>query len=107
MRQVWVVLRREYLERVKTKGFIIGTLAMPVLLIGFIGLTAFMGAQANRSEREISLIDFTGRIGDAVAERHGRGGVRHRGGRHRCGAGGTGPSRSPTRKSKAMSFSTT
>ena len=67
MRQVWVVLRREYLERVKTKGFVIGTLAMPVLLIGFIGLTAFMGVQAERSEREISLVDFTGRIGDAVA----------------------------------------
>ena len=67
MRQVWVVLRREYLERVKTKGFIIGTIAMPVLMIGFIGLSVFMGAQANRSEREISLIDFTGRIGDVVA----------------------------------------
>ena len=67
MRQVWVVLRREYLERVKTKGFIIGTLAMPVLLLGFVGLTAFMGVQAERSEREISLIDLTGQIGDAVA----------------------------------------
>ena len=37
MRQIWVVLRREYLERVKTKGFIIGTIAIPLLMIGVDG----------------------------------------------------------------------
>ena len=34
MKQVWVVLRREYLERVKTKGFILATLGVPLLIMG-------------------------------------------------------------------------
>lgn len=67
MRQVWVVLRREYIERVKTKGFIIATIAMPVLMIGLIGLSAFLSIQAERGERDIALVDLTGQLGEAVA----------------------------------------
>ena len=67
MRQVWVVLRREYIERVKTKGFIIATIAMPVLMIGLIGLSAFLSIQAERGDRDIALVDLTGQLGEAVA----------------------------------------
>ena len=67
MRQVWVVLRREYIERVKTKGFIIATIAMPVLMIGLIGLSAFLSIQAERSERDLALVDLTGQLGETVA----------------------------------------
>ena len=69
MKQVWIVLRREYLERVKTKGFILSTIAIPVLMIGMIGFSAFLGVQAERSERRLALIDYTGRIGEDVAGR--------------------------------------
>jgi len=67
MRQVWAVLRREYVERVKTKGFIFSTIAIPVLMLGSIGLSAFMAVRAEQSEREMALVDFTGRIGEEVA----------------------------------------
>ena len=67
MRQVWIVMRREYLERVKTKGFILSTIALPVLMIGLIGLGAFLGVQSERSQRELALIDYTGLIGEEVA----------------------------------------
>ena len=69
MRQVWVVLRREYLERVRTKGFIIGTIALPLLIMGLMGLNLFLAVQAADSDRELALVDFTGRIGEEVAER--------------------------------------
>ena len=69
MRQVWVVLRREYLERVRTKGFIIGTIALPLLIMGLMGLNIFLAVQAADSDRELALVDFTGRIGEEVAER--------------------------------------
>ena len=69
MRQVWVVLRREYLERVKTRGFIIGTIALPLLMIGLMGLNIFIALQAAGSDRELALVDFTGSIGEEVAER--------------------------------------
>ena len=67
MRQVWVVLRREYIERVKTKGFIIATIAMPVLMIGLIGLSAFLSIQAERADRDLALVDLTGQLGESVA----------------------------------------
>ncbi len=69
MRQVWVVLRREYLERVKTRGFIIGTIALPLLIMGLMGLNIFIAVQAADSDRELALVDFTGTIGEEVAER--------------------------------------
>ncbi len=71
MRQIWVVLRREYLERVKTKGFIIGTIAIPLLMIGLMALNIFIAVQAAGSDRELVLVDFTGRIGEEVAGRLG------------------------------------
>ena len=66
-KQVWAVLRREYIERVKTKGFLFSTIAIPVLMLGSIGLAAFMAVQAERSQRQMALVDFTGRIGEDVA----------------------------------------
>ncbi len=68
MRQVWAVLRREYVERVRTKGFIFSTIAIPVLMLGSIGLSAFMAVRAERSERQLALVDFTGRLGEEVAD---------------------------------------
>ena len=68
-KQVWAVLRREYVERVRTKGFIFSTIAIPVLMLGSIGLSAFMAVRAERSERDMVLVDFTGQVGEEVAGR--------------------------------------
>ena len=73
-KQVWVVLRREYVERVKTKGFVISTIAIPVMMLGFIGLSAFMAVRAEQSDRRMALIDFTGQIGEEVVRRMGAAG---------------------------------
>ena len=72
MSQVWAVLRREYVERVKTKGFIIATIALPLLLIGLMALNIFLAVQATSSDRELILVDFTGAIGEEVAGRLGQ-----------------------------------
>ncbi len=68
-KQVWAVLRREYVERVRTKGFIFSTIAIPVLMLGSIGLSAFMAVRAEQSERDMVLVDFTGQVGEEVAGR--------------------------------------
>ena len=68
-KQVWAVLRREYVERVKTKGFIFSTIAIPVLMLGMIGLSAFMAMRSEQSQRRLALIDFTGQVGEEVARR--------------------------------------
>ena len=68
-KQVWAVLRREYVERVKTKGFIFSTIAIPVLMLGMIGLMAFMAVRAEQSQRQMALVDYTGQVGEEVARR--------------------------------------
>ena len=68
-KQVWAVLRREYVERVKTKGFIFSTIAIPVMMLGFIGLSAFMAVRAEQSDRRMAIVDFTGQVGEEVARR--------------------------------------
>ena len=68
-KQVWAVLRREYVERVKTKGFIFSTIAIPVLMLGMVGLMVFMGVRAEQSQRQVALVDFTGQVGEEVARR--------------------------------------
>lgn len=68
-RQVWAVLRREYVERVKTKGFIFSTIAIPVLMLGTIGLMTFMAVRAEQSERRMALVDHTGQVGEEVVRR--------------------------------------
>lgn len=67
MSQVWVVVRREYLERVRTKGFVIATLAVPLIMMGLMAFSIFMGVRSQQSEREMALVDYTGALGASVA----------------------------------------
>ncbi|GMR13393.1 MAG: ABC transporter permease [Gemmatimonadota bacterium] len=69
MRSVYVVLRREYLYRVRNRWFIIGTFALPAFFVGFIAITAIAeGRRANR-DREIPIVDQTNVLYDLVAGR--------------------------------------
>ncbi len=68
MKMVWVVLRREYLERVKTKGFVIGTLLIPILGIGWIAVMALFGSSMGQSGRTFAILDYTGELGEAVRD---------------------------------------
>src|SRR5262249_38712497 len=57
-KKVFAVVRREYVERVPTKAFWIGTLLIPALLFGIIG---FQIALSKRSagERQMAVVDTT------------------------------------------------
>ena len=68
MKQVWAVVRREYVERVKTRAFILSTLGMPLLIIGVMVLSVVVGALAQGSEQQIALVDFTRQLGEPVTE---------------------------------------
>ncbi|MGI9625784.1 MAG: ABC transporter permease [Longimicrobiales bacterium] len=69
MRQVFVVLRREYLERVRSKGFLWGTTLVPLIALGLIGVGTFMGSRSQQAQRELAVVDLTGYLGAAVQER--------------------------------------
>lgn len=58
MRKIWVVARREFLERVRTKWFIISTIVGPILITAFIVVPIVLARKGAR-ERSIAVLDLT------------------------------------------------
>ncbi|UCE19963.1 MAG: ABC transporter permease [Gemmatimonadota bacterium] len=68
MRKLFAIIQREYLTRVKTKGFVIGTLLMPVFIVFItIAPAAFM-AMKSEEPRHIALVDLTKQVYDPLSE---------------------------------------
>ncbi|HSM34968.1 MAG TPA: ABC transporter permease [Longimicrobiales bacterium] len=55
MREILIVLQREFLERVRSRAFLIGTLTFPVLFIALLAMPAVV--EDRPEEREIVLVD--------------------------------------------------
>ena len=47
MIRVWLIARREYLERIRTRGFIITTVMIPLIMAGFIFGSIFLSSKAS------------------------------------------------------------
>ena len=47
MHNVWLIARREYIERIRTRGFMITTIMIPLIMAGFIFGTIFLGSRSN------------------------------------------------------------
>ena len=64
-KKLWAVIRREYIERVATKSFLIGTLIAPLLFSAVLFLPAVMARRAQPSVRasDIIILDATRREG--------------------------------------------
>jgi ABC-2 type transport system permease protein len=58
----WILIKRECLTRVKTKGFIVGTLIFPVFVLLILFLPAVFMRMGTEGVRRIAVIDFTGRL---------------------------------------------
>ena len=70
MKKIWIVLKSEYIRRVRSVWFIVGTLIAPVLLIALSTLPAILGAAAVGSdEKTIAVIDETGVLFDEFKNR--------------------------------------
>jgi ABC-2 type transport system permease protein len=67
MNKLIAIIRREFIERVRTKAFIIGTLAFPLIMLAFGYLPGVLMNQDTRA-RSIALVDgSTGTAGDSMA----------------------------------------
>lgn len=56
---VWAVIRREYLQRVRSKWFIIGTIGGPIFMAAMIFVPAYFAVQSEESERVLVVVDRT------------------------------------------------
>jgi ABC-2 type transport system permease protein len=69
MTAVGVVMVREFMQRVRTKSFIISTIAAPVIMLAIIVVPAWIGARDAMSDRLIALVDETGVLAEGVVPR--------------------------------------
>lgn len=63
--KIWLVLKREYLTRVKTKMFILVTALTPLAFVAFIGIVVFISISESEVEKRIGILDNT----NVLAER--------------------------------------
>ncbi len=64
---MWAVLKREYLQRVRSKWFIAATLGAPIIFLGLMIIPALMASQGAENERRIEVVDRTGVLFQAAA----------------------------------------
>ena len=68
MNKLWTVFKREFLTRVKTKGFIIGTLLTPLFIILIsIGPGLLMNLKSEKS-KQIAVVDLSGIVYDELVQ---------------------------------------
>lgn len=68
MNKVWAVLRREFLSRVRTRAFLIGTILFPIFLGGMMVLPALLLRRASGSSRIALLSAGNETLGERVAK---------------------------------------
>ncbi len=72
MRKVLVLVHKEFLQRVRGKGFWIGTLALPIIVVGLSFLPGLFIHLSQAKEQCVALVDLTGRLREAsVLQRKG------------------------------------
>lgn len=57
---VWAVIEREFMTRVKSRAFILATLATPLLVAGFFGLVVWLNVRDQGETPALAIVDETG-----------------------------------------------
>jgi ABC-2 type transport system permease protein len=59
MNKVLIIIKREYLVRVRTRAFLIGTMVSPLLMIALIALPIFFATRGG-GDRRVTVLDQSG-----------------------------------------------
>jgi ABC-2 type transport system permease protein len=62
MNHLALIIKREYLTKVKNKSFIIMTILSPIIMIALIAVVAYLSQLNNNKERTISILDESGLV---------------------------------------------
>lgn len=66
--KTWILTKREYLSRIKSKGYWIGTLILPILLAALFVVPGLIFSRTT-SELDVVLVDRTGQLAGDLRER--------------------------------------
>lgn len=72
MKKVIAVARWEYLEKVRSKAFLIGLFLTPMLMVGMAILPGLFVAQEDHDAKAIGIVDATGAVAEAFARTMGQ-----------------------------------
>ncbi len=64
MNHLPLIIKREYLTKVKNKSFIIMTILSPLIMIALIAVVAYLSQLNNNKQRTISILDESGFVSD-------------------------------------------
>ena len=67
MNHLALVIKREYLAKIKNKSFVIMTFLTPLIMVGITSLIVFLTQLNNDTERTISILDESGLVSDLFA----------------------------------------
>ena len=57
--KLWAVIKREYIERVRTKAFVIGTILGPIVMAALM-IVPMLAARSRSKPLRIAVVDWTG-----------------------------------------------
>lgn len=57
MNKIWLIIQREFITRVKSKAFLLGTFLAPLAMIAFIAVVAFVMSRGSDEKRTIAVYD--------------------------------------------------
>ena len=66
MRKIWLVIKREYLTRVRTKVFILSTVGLPLFSIGIFAFTMALAERKSDHPVRISILDNLGGLAPQI-----------------------------------------
>ena len=68
MNHLPLIIKREYLTKVRNKAFIIMTVLSPLIMIALIAVVAYLSQLNNSTERTISILDESGLVADVFKD---------------------------------------
>ena len=68
MHKIWAVMRREFLEKVRTRAFVIGTVLFPVLMVALTVLPILLDRRETEPKRVAVVDGASGDVGSKVAD---------------------------------------
>jgi ABC-2 type transport system permease protein len=71
MHNIWTLIQREYLERVRTRSFVIFTLLMPAAMAGIVFVPTKIAQMSSGGERRLVIVANDLKIGTAVGKELG------------------------------------
>ena len=69
MRKLWLIIRREYTVRVRTRTFVLSTIGLPTLMVIVFAIPAYYASRRAGRTLRIAVVDEAGRIGPLAAQR--------------------------------------